>query len=351
MAELENPKGRGTGENPANRFERIDYVLDEDVDPAERPAPRTQFFKDSSRSAIVYNDSPDTPFRAGLNPYRGCEHGCVYCYARPYHEYLGFSAGLDFESRIMVKEDLPALLKKELSSPRWEPQVIAMSGVTDCYQPIERKLGLTRKCLEVLAEFRNPVGIITKNHLVSRDVDLLKELASHRAAVACLSITTLDPELARAMEPRASHPEKRLEAIRVLSAAGVPVSVNVAPVVPGLTDHELPAIIAAAAKAGATMAGYQLVRLPHGVKDLFADWLKRKHPLRREKVLNQIRSVRHGQLNVSTMGERMKGAGPIAEQVSAMFKLACRKAGLATRWANLSADAFRVPPGPQLTLF
>lgn len=347
----EGVHGRGAAANPANRFERIDYSPDEDADPSETPAPRTQFFRDASRSAVVFNDSPDIPFRAGLNPYRGCEHGCIYCYARPYHEYLGFSAGLDFESRIMVKLDLPQLLRKELSSPRWAPQVIAMSGVTDCYQPIERKLEITRRCLEVLRDYRNPVGIITKNHLVGRDADLLAELAAHRAATVCLSITTLDPELARVMEPRASQPQKRLEAIRLLTQAGVPVSVNAAPVIPGLTDHELPAIIGEAVKAGARSAGYQLVSLPHGVADLFVDWLGRHFPDRKEKVLNQIRSIRHGRLNVSTIGERMRGDGPTADYVRELFKLSCRKAGIARRWTSLSTEAFRVPPGPQLGLF
>ena len=224
---------------------------------------RTQFFKDHSKTVIARNDSPDVGFSASLNPYRGCEHGCIYCYARPTHEYLGFSAGLDFESKIMVKEDAPELLRAELLSPKWQPQVIFMSGVTDCYQPVERKLKLTRRCLEVLAEFRNPVFIITKNRLVTRDIDLLSELARHQAAAVWLSITTLDPELRKVMEPRTSPPAARLAAIRELAQAGIPVGVNVAPVIPGLTDHEMPAILQAAAEAGATAAGYTVVRLPY----------------------------------------------------------------------------------------
>ena len=217
--------------------------------------PRTQFFKDHSQTIIARNDSPDVGFDASLNPYRGCEHGCIYCYARPTHEFLGFSAGLDFESKIMVKEDAPELLRAELSSPKWQPQVIFMSGVTDCYQPVERKLKLTRRCLEVLAEFRNPVFIVTKNQLVTRDTDLLAELARHQAAAVWLSITTLDSDLRKVMEPRTSPPAARLAAIRELAAAGIPVGVNVAPVIPGLTDHEMPAILQAAAEAGATSAG------------------------------------------------------------------------------------------------
>jgi len=252
--------GRGTAENPPNRFEKLVYVRDpESIDP-EEPSPKTQFLRDVSKSLISYNDSPDVGFEASINPYRGCEHGCIYCYARPYHEYLGFSSGLDFETKILVKENAPKLLRDELASKRWQPKVLAISGVTDPYQPIERKLQLTRQCLEVLAEFRNPVIIITKNQLVARDVDLLKELASFDAAAVCVSVTTLDAELARVMEPRTSTPANRLEAIQTLAQAGVPVRVLVAPIIPGLTDHETPGIIKAAAKAGASHAGYVVVR-------------------------------------------------------------------------------------------
>src|ERR1043166_3899467 len=226
-------KGRGAAQNPSNRFEKIHLEPDDDWNPEEGAAPRTQFFRDTTQTFINYNNSPDVGFDASINPYRGCEHGCIYCFARPTHEYLGFSAGLDFESRIMVKENGPELLRQELSSSKWKPQTIVMSGVTDCYQPIERKLRLTRRCLEVLAEFRNPVAIITKNHLVTRDVDLLARLAEHQAAVVCISVTTLDDRLAGRMEPRATRPRGRLDAIRTLSAAGVPVTVFVAPTVPG----------------------------------------------------------------------------------------------------------------------
>ena len=244
-------RGRGAADNPPNRFEALAHAPDPEAIDPDGPGPDTEFLKDPSRSLITYNDSPDVGFTASINPYRGCEHGCIYCYARPTHEYLGFSAGLDFETKILVKEDAPELLRRELSSPRWTPQVLAISGVTDPYQPVERRLELTRRCLEVLAEFRNPVAIITKNHLVTRDVDLLGELARHEAVAVYLSVTTLDPRLARTMEPRTSQPARRLAAIEALSRAGVPSGVLVAPVIPGLTDHEMPKIVAAAARAGA----------------------------------------------------------------------------------------------------
>src|SRR5437899_154980 len=247
---------RGAGSNPPNRFEKLRLERDADWDPEQDPLPRTQFLKDATSRIITYNDSPDVGFEASINPYRGCEHGCIYCYARPFHEYLGFSSGLDFESKIMVKEDAPKLLRHELSSPKWKPQMIAISGVTDCYQPVERKLKLTRGCLEVLAEFRNPVGIVTKNCLITRDTAVLSELAKYQAAQVFISLTTLDPELRKVMEPRTSPPAARLAAIRDLSQAGVPVGVLLAPMIPGLTDHEIPALVAAAAKAGARTAGY-----------------------------------------------------------------------------------------------
>lgn len=343
--------GRGTPENPPNRFEKLVYVRDpESIDP-EEPSPKTQFLRDVSKSLISYNDSPDVGFEASINPYRGCEHGCIYCYARPYHEYLGFSSGLDFETKILVKENAPELLRNELTSKRWQPKVLAISGVTDPYQPIERKLQLTRKCLEVLAEFRNPVIIITKNQLVSRDVDLLKELASFDAAAVCVSVTTLDAELARVMEPRTSTPANRLEAIQTLAQAGIPVRVLVAPVIPGLTDHETPSIIKAAAKAGASHAGYVVVRLPHGVGELFEGWLEEHFPDRKKKVLNRIREMRGGKLNDPNFGTRMKGEGVFADQIRSMFKLACRKAGIEGGGLELSISAFRRPRGPQLSLF
>jgi DNA repair photolyase len=344
-------RGRGAPANPPNRFEPLSYSRDPEWLDPEDPALETQFFKDTSRSVISYNDSPDVGFDASINPYRGCEHGCIYCYARPTHEYLGFSAGLDFESRILVKADAPELLRRELSSPRWKPQVLAISGVTDPYQPIERHLQLTRRCLQALVEFRNPVVIITKNHLVTRDVDLLGELAQHHAARVFLSITTLDGSLSRVMEPRASQPTRRLAAIEMLSQASVPTGVLVAPVIPGLTEHELPSIIAAAARAGARSAGYVTLRLPHGVGPLFEQWLAQHFPDRKDKVLRRIRAIRGGKLNDPRFNSRMHGEGIFAEQIHSLFALACRKAGCDGRGPTLSTAAFRVPSEVQLSLF
>ena len=344
-------RGRGTTENPPNRFASLFYVRDQDWTDPDDPAPTTQCLRDISRSIIARNDSPDVGFNTSVNPYKGCEHGCIYCFARPTHEYLGFSAGLDFETKILVKEDAPVLLRKELTSPRWRPQVIAMSGVTDPYQPLERRLQLTRGCLEVLAEFRNPVAIITKNHLVTRDGDLLGELARFEAVAVFVSITTLDSDLARVMEPRASHPQRRLAAIESLAGAGIPVGVMVAPVIPGLTDHELPSIITTAAQVGARFAGHGLLRLPYGVGSLFEQWLSQHAPTRKDKVLKRIREMHGGRLNDSRFGMRMRGEGLFAEQITALFKVACRKAGLATRSPTLSVAAFRRPAGDQLSLF
>jgi len=343
--------GRGATENPPNRFETLWYVPETDPSGSDDPTPGTHFLKDTSRSIISYNDSPDVGFEASLNPYRGCENGCVYCYARPTHEYLGFSAGLDFETKILVKEDAPELLRRELSSPRWKPQVLAMSGVTDPYQPGERRLKLTRRCLEVLVEFRNPVAIVTKNHLVTRDLDLLSELARHQAVAVFVSVTTLDTNLARVMEPRASQPARRLDAIQKLSQAGIPAGVMVAPVVPGLTDHEMPSIIEAAVKAGAQYAGYVVVRLPHAVKDFFEQWLTQHFPDRKDKVLNRIRSIRGGKLNDPRFVTRMKGEGIFSEQIQKLFTAACRKTGILGRRPHLSTAAFRRPSGDQLGLF
>ena len=344
-------KGRGAAQNPANRFEKIHLEPDEDWNPEEARAIRTQYFRDTTQTFINYNNSPDVGFEASINPYRGCEHGCIYCFARPTHEYLGFSAGLDFESKIMVKEDGPALLRQELSAPKWKPQTIVMSGVTDCYQPIERKLKLTRRCLEVLAEFRNPVAIITKNHLVTRDIDFLGELARHNAAAVNVSITTLDAGLTPRLEPRASLPEFRLAAVRELSTAGIPVNVMVAPIIPAINDHEVPRIIEAAADAGAVSAGFTPVRLPWAVAPLFENWLTRHFPDRKEKVLHRIREMRGGKLNDPTFGSRMRGQGIFAEQIKKVFDVARRRAGLPKRSLELSSAAFRVPAGPQLTLF
>jgi DNA repair photolyase len=343
--------GRGVSINPPNRFERLRYEAELEDEVQDQPGPRTQFLKDTSRSIIATNDSPDVGFSASINPYRGCEHGCAYCYARPTHEYLGFSAGLDFESKILVKEDAPALLRRELAAPRWQPQVLGISGVTDPYQPVERRLQLTRRCLEVLAEFRNPVAIITKNHLVTRDLDILAELARHDAVVVFLSVTTLDGELGRTLEPRASQPSGRLAAIEELSRAGVPVGVMVAPIIPGLTDHEMPAILAAAAQAGARFAGYTMLRLPLAVAPIFEQWLSQNVPEKKDKVLARLREIRSGKLNDPRFGSRMRGEGLLAETIKDLFTMARKRAGIGARDLNLSTAAFRRPGQAQGLLF
>jgi DNA repair photolyase len=334
-------KGRGASWNPLSRFETIEYVRDDEAE--EQPSPSTLFLRDPSRSIIAHNDSPDVGFDSSINPYRGCEHGCIYCFARPTHEYLGFSAGLEFESKIMVKEDAPELLREELMSPRWKPRLIAISGVTDAYQPIERKLEITRRCLQVLAEFRNPTCIITKNHLVTRDIDVLQELAKFDAVSVNLSVTTLDPALANIMEPRASTPQRRLEAIELLAKAGIPVGALVAPVVPAITDHELPNILTAVANAGATSAGYVLLRLPWAVAPLFERWLDEHYPDRKQKVLNRVRFLRDGKLYDARWGVRQRGEGIFAEQLDAIFDITCRKLHLNEISRELSAESFRRP--------
>ena len=356
MKEQERPRrsivGRGAAGNLKTRFERIEVEPDPGEADAEVPRPETVYLRDHSRSIIARNESPDIGFDASVNPYRGCSHGCAYCYARPTHEYLGLSAGLDFESRILVKEHAPELLRKELSSPRWEPKVLSMSGVTDPYQPVERRLGITRRCLEVLAEFRNPVVIVTKNHLVTRDTDLLSELARRDAAAVAVSLTTLDDGLRRVMEPRTSRPARRLAAIDKLAASGIPVGVMTAPVIPGLNDHELPNLLFAAAEAGAIFAAYVPVRLPYAVRPLFEDWLERHYPERKEKVLGRIRSMRGGELNDPRFGSRMKGEGFFARHIAQLFSMSCRRAGIGEgHFPRLSTAAFRGDGGAQPELF
>ena len=351
----ENPQsrepihGRGASWSPANRFEKLHVdltdadLVDDDPESEEKPRRATQYFRDATKTIIAHNQSPDVGFETSINPYRGCEHGCIYCFARPTHEYLGFSAGLDFESRIMVKPDAPRLLEAELSSAKWKPQLLMMSGVTDCYQPVERKLKITRGCLEVLAKFRNPVAILTKNRLVTRDIDLLSELAKDKCAVVNLSITTLDVDLQRIMEPRTSVPVARLDAVAQLRAAGIPVGVMVAPVIPGINDHEIPAIVAACAKAGAQFAGHVLLRLPWAVAPLFEHWLDEHFPERKAKVLERLRHTRGGKkLYDSRWRKRQIGEGIFAEQISNMFEVACRRAGMTER-PMLSTAAFRRP--------
>ena len=358
-------RGRGASWSPANRFEKLHVDLSdvdvvqadrEDESPLngddvskDRPRRETQFFRDGTKTIITHNNSPDVGFETSLNPYRGCEHGCIYCYARPTHEYLGFSAGLDFESKIMVKTNAPELLRMELESPRWEPQTLVMSGVTDPYQPVEKKLRITRGCLEVLAKFRNPVAIITKNRLVTRDIDLLRELAGCNAVAVNISVTSLDPKLQRVLEPRTSSPEARLDTIRQLRATGIPAGVMVAPIIPGLTDHEVPKILEACAEAGAQFAGYTIVRLPWAVAPLFEHWLDEHFPDRKEKVLGRIRHLRGNRLNNSQWRTRMTGEGIFAEQIASLFEVGCRRAGIGAR-PRLSTAAFR-RMREQLTLF
>ncbi len=348
-------RGRGASWSPANRFEKLYVdlndpdVVDEDFETEERPRPGTQYFRDGTKSIITRNNSPDVGFETSLNPYRGCEHGCIYCYARPTHEYLGLSAGLDFESKIMVKTNAAELLRAELESPRWQPQTLVMSGVTDPYQPVERKLRITRSCLEVLAKFRNPVAIITKNRLVTRDIDLLGDLASHNAAAVNVSVTSLDSNLQRVLEPRTSSPQARLDAIQQLRSAGIPVGVMVAPIIPGLTDHEVPGILDACADAGAQFAGYTIVRLPWAVAPLFEHWLEEHFPERKEKVIGRIRNLRGNRLNNSKWHTRMTGEGIFAEQIAALFRVGCHRAGIGKR-PKLSLAAFRRTK-EQLNLF
>lgn len=344
-------RGRGVATNPASRFDALRFEFDPDLSPDERPSPQTLFLRDTARTIIARNDSPDIPFSASINPYRGCEHGCSYCFARPTHNYLGYSAGVDFETRILVKTDAPDLLRKELAAPRYQPEVLSISGVTDCYQPVERKLELTRRCLAVLAECRHPVTLVTKNHLVTRDADLLADLARHDCACVLLSLTTLDPDLSAKMEPRASAPRRRLAAIEALAAAGIPAGVMIAPVIPGLTDHEIPAILAAAKDAGATCAGFVPLRLPLDVAPLFEDWLARHFPDRRDKVLNRVRSMRDGRLNDPNFGTRLQGHGPLADQLHTLFSLSARRTGLDQPFPSLTTAHFRPPQGPQLSLF
>jgi DNA repair photolyase len=353
MRESGVQKGRGSGFNTPNRFEKthlepleIDRQNEEDA-----PQLKTAFYPDLSQSILAKNDSPDLDFEFSINPYRGCEHGCIYCYARPSHEYLGFSAGLDFETKIMVKLDAATLLEETLRKNNWKPQMVAFSGNTDCYQPVERKLQLTRLCLEVFLKYRNPVGLITKNALVLRDVDIFQEMARLNLIHIMISITSLDPDLIRKMEPRTSTPTNRLNTIEELAKHGIPVGVNAAPIIPGLTDEELPSILKAAADHGATSAGYILLRLPGAVKPLFLEWLQRTLPERAAKILNRIKDTRQGELSNSDFGKRMRGEGEIAEAIRNLFHLHARKYRLDKRWSGLSTAHFRNGCHDQIEMF
>jgi DNA repair photolyase len=344
-------KGRGSHLNPPNRFGGPHYELDREAlenDAELRDSLRhlpTDYIPDRSKSIVTENDSPDVGFRYSINPYRGCLHGCAYCYARQTHEFLGFNAGLDFETKIMVKEDAPELLREFLGRDSWMPEPIALSGVTDCYQPVERQYRLTRGCLEVAAEARQPMSIITKNALVVRDLDILEAMASANLVRVFVSITTLDAELARSMEPRTSTPAARLRAIEELSAAGVLVGVMIAPVIPGLNDSEIPSILAAAKEAGAASAGYILLRLPLTVAPVFREWLEREQPDRLQRIESRIRETHGGKLNNSAWGVRMRGTGEIAEQIRSVFRLFAKKHGLDGHLPPHDSSQFR-PPRP-----
>ncbi len=344
-------KGRGTNQNPANRFDKIEYIAEHCESPEEERKLETKYFKDNSKTIVAFNDSPDIYGNASINVYRGCEHGCVYCYARPTHEYLSLSTGIDFETKIFVKHDAPKLLYQTLASKNWQPQVIMMSGNTDCYQPVEKKLKLTRACLEVLSAFRNPVCIVTKNKLVTRDIDILSKMAEFKTVSVFLSITSLDNRLASVMEPRTSKPHLKLEAIKELSDAGIPTGIMVAPVIPGLTDHEIPRILKYASAAGAKHASFVMLRLPYGVKNLFLNWLDEYFPGRKQKVVNKLRELYGNKLYDSTFYVRGRGKGAYAEEVRNIFKISCRKFGINKERLSLSTAHFKNPEEKQLDLF
>ena len=350
-------KGRGALSNRSGRYEPHQRVALADgwegADDAEPPRLATRVSADASRRIITRNQSPDVPFDRSINPYRGCEHGCVYCFARPTHAWLGLSPGLDFETRLFAKHDAAALLEAELAKPAYRPAVIALGANTDPYQPIERDLAITRRVLEVLWRARHPVAIVTKSRLVLRDLDILMPMAEARLVKVMVSLTTLDRALARKMEPRAATPAKRLEAIAGLAAAGVPVGVLTAPMIPALNDGELEALLAAAAAAGATSAGYVLLRLPLELKELFEEWLESHFPDRKQRVLNLVRETRGGRLYESAFGLRQKGQGVYADLLKRRFELACKRLGLARGDWALDAAQFRPPKpnDPQLSLF
>lgn len=359
MTQRRETVGRGAQISPPNRFERI--RLDEDLEQlasddellAESRRVPTEYFVDDSQSIVSQNDSPDVGFRWSVNPYRGCSHGCAYCYARPTHEYLGLNAGLDFETKILVKLRAPDLLRDWLARSAWSPEPIAFSGVTDCYQPAERQFRLTRRCLEVACAARQPISIVTKNALVTRDLDVLAEMATRNTVCVMLSITTLDQALTRVLEPRTSAPAARLQALRELRAAGVPAGVLIAPIIPGLNDSEVPRMLLAARDAGAQWAGFIVLRLPLGVQPVFLEWLERTQPLHQERVLSRIRATRGGQLDDSRFCLRMSGEGVLAEQIAQTFAVFARKYGLDCDPPELDAAQFRSPrpTSGQLRLF
>jgi DNA repair photolyase len=350
-------KGRGATLNPGGRFERYDREAADDGweslgEMMAAPSVETEVFPDRTRSVIATNESPDIGFDQSINPYRGCEHGCIYCYARPYHAFLGLSSGIDFETKIFAKHEAAELLRAELANPAYVPKPIALGAATDPYQPVERRLGITRAVLGVLADTRHPVGIVTKSAAVVRDIDVLQRLARDQLVRVQMSITTLDADLARAMEPRCSAPARRLDAMRQLSEAGISVGVNVAPVIPGMTDHEIETILAAAAKSGADCAFWTMVRLPGDVKVLFESWLQAHRPARAGHVLSLIRQVRGGRLNDAGFGSRMSGEGIFARLIAQRFRAAMARQGLAWRQMPMRTDLFCRPNlAGQLSLF
>lgn len=348
-------KGRGTLSNVSGRFEREHRVLIDDgwgtLD-EDAPKLKTTVAIDATRTIIARNQSPDIPFDRSINPYRGCEHGCVYCFARPTHAYLGLSPGQDFESRLFAKPKAAQLLVQELRKPGYQVRTMALGTNTDPYQPIDDKYEVTRDVLKVLRDFRHPVGIVTKSNRVLRDLDILSDMAKDNLARVAVSVTTLDRGLARSMEPRAPTPERRIEAIRELSAAGVPTTVMAAPMIPALNDHELEAILERGFEAGARHAGYVVLRLPLEIKDLFREWLEAEQPGRAGHVMSLIRSMRGGKDYDAEWGKRMKGTGVYAELIAKRFKLACDRLGLNQWWTPLAIDLFKPPPakGDQLRL-
>jgi DNA repair photolyase len=349
-------KGRGARSNDSSRYDserRVGFDDGWSRDDEEPPPIRTEVLRDATRTIIARNTSPDISFSQSINPYRGCEHGCIYCFARPTHAYLGLSPGLDFETKLLVKPDAAKLLEAELSKPSYKPQVIAMGTNTDPYQPIEREWRVTRSILEVLAAFKNPVGIVTKSALITRDIDILAPMAAEGLAKVALSITTLDRKLARIMEPRAATPERRLETLRALSAAGIPTVVMTAPIIPALNDEEMESILAAAAEAGAKQAGYTLLRLPLEIKDLFREWLETQVPDRAKHVMSLVRSMRGGKDYDSNWGTRMKGTGPYAQLIAQRFAIATKRLGLNQTRVELDSSKFQRPAqtGDQLALF
>ncbi|WP_343034908.1 PA0069 family radical SAM protein [Aromatoleum diolicum] len=349
-------RGRGAGSNTASRFLAWERVPDVDPgDEAVTGAARvpTTLFDDRAKTVISWNASPDIPFDRSVNPAKGCEHGCVYCYARPTHAYLGLSPGLDFETKIFVKRDAASLLRQELMRPGYRPGVLALGANTDPYQPVERELGITRAILEVLDAFGHPVSVTTKGALVERDIDILARMAGRGLAQVNISLATLEPELARRMEPRAAAPHRRVETLRRLAAAGIPTAVLVAPVIPALTDHDIEHVLETAAAAGASQAYYVLLRLPLEVRDLFVDWLERHYPDRAKHVMSLVQQARGGRDNDPRFGSRMRGTGDYADLIRQRFRLACRRNGLNARTLELRTDLFGRPDSatPQLALF